>query len=218
MITMAFFGIDGPFYRFICRFIDLVKLNFMWLLFSLPIVTIGASTTAAYSIALKMVDDEEGYMVKSFVKEFKRNFKQGTVMGLIGLVASYAIYLDYEINRVSEEGSVVLLVIGLVSAFFVIMALLYAFPLLARYENTIVGTIQNSLDISRKYFGRTLIIITVLLIELFFFNFNPVLQIFGLIFGPAFMMFTIAAFAKRIFQEIEKEPGAVRKSSSGQEE
>lgn len=42
MITMAFFGIDGPFYRFICRFIDLVKLNFMWLLFSLPIVTIGA--------------------------------------------------------------------------------------------------------------------------------------------------------------------------------
>ena len=81
MITMAFFGIDGPFYRFICRFIDLVKLNFMWLLFSLPIVTIGASTTAAYSIALKMVDDEEGYMVKSFVKEFKRNFKQGTVWG-----------------------------------------------------------------------------------------------------------------------------------------
>lgn len=139
-------------------------------------------------------------------------------MGLIGLVASYAIYLDYEINRVSEEGSVVLLVIGLVSAFFVIMALLYAFPLLARYENTIVGTIQNSLDISRKYFGRTLIIITVLLIELFFFNFNTVLQIFGLIFEPAFMMFTIAAFAKRIFQEIEKEPGAVRKSSSGQEE
>ena len=118
---MAFFGIDGPFYRFICRFIDLVKLNFMWLLFSLPIVTIGASTTAAYSIALKMVDDEEGYMVKSFVKEFKRNFKQGTFMGLIGLVATYAIYLDYEINRVSEEGSVVLLVIGLVSAFFVIM-------------------------------------------------------------------------------------------------
>ena len=107
-------------------------------------------------------------------------------MGLIGLVASYAIYLDYEINRVSEEGSVVLLVIGLVSAFFVIMALLYAFPLLARYENTIVGTIQNSLDISRKYFGRTLIIITVLLIELFFFNFNTVLQIFGLIFGSAF--------------------------------
>ena len=55
------------------------------------------------------------------------------------------------------------------------------------------------------------------MIELFFFNFNTVLQIFGLIFGPAFMMFTIAAFAKRIFQEIEKEPGAVKESSSGQE-
>lgn len=212
---MGFFGIDGPFYRFICRFIDLVKLNFIWLIFSLPIVTIGASTTAAYSVALKMVDDEEGYIVKSFWKEFKRNLKQGTALGVIALVAGYALYLDYELNRVSEEGSVLLLVIGVVSAFFIIMALLYAFPLLARYENSVIGTIQNSLDISRRFFGRTLLVITAVLIEIIFFQFNTVLQIFGLIFGPAFIMFTIAAFSKRIFQEIEKEPGAVQNNSSG---
>lgn len=188
----------------------MVKLNFLWLLFSLPIVTIGASTVAAYSVTLKMVDDEESYVARSFVKEFKANWKKGTILGLIFLVATYAIYLDYEINRVSEEGSFVLIIIGIVSAFIYVTAMLYSFPLMARYENGIIATIQNSMEISRRYFGRTLLIVVLLLLELLIFNFNTILQCLGLLFGASFAMFTVSAFSKRIFQEIEKEPGATR--------
>lgn len=206
----VFFSIDGGLYRFLTRFWDLVKLNFLWILFSLPAVTIGASTVAAYSVALKMVDEEEGYVARMFVKEFKANLRQGTVMGLIFLAATYAIYLDYEINRVSEEGSVLLIVIGIVSAFVYVAAMLYAFPLLARYENGIIATIQNSMEISRRYFGRTLLIVALLFIEFVVFNFNTALQCFGLLFGISFAIFTVAAFSKRIFQELEKEPGAVK--------
>lgn len=206
----SFFSIDGGLYRFLSKFWDLVKLNFLWLLFSLPVVTIGASTVAAYSVALKMVDDEESYVARSFVREFKSNWKQGTIMGLIFLAATYAIYLDYEINRVSEEGSIILIIIGIVSVFVYVTAMLYSFPLLARYENGIIATIQNSMEISRRYFGRTLLIVVVLFIEFIIFNFNTVLQCFGLLFGAAFAMFTVAAFSKRIFQEIEKEPGATK--------
>ena len=202
---MSFFGIDGGFYRFICRFIDLVKLNLLWLLCSLPIVTIGASTVAAYSVALKMVDDEESYIARSFFKAFKENFRQGTVLGIIFLAATYAIYLDYEINRVSVEGSMPLMVIGILSAFIYVTAMLYSFPLLARYENGIIATIQNSMEISRRYFGRTLLIVAVLALEFLVFNFNTILQCIGLLFGPAFAVFTVAAFSKRIFQEIEKD-------------
>ena len=206
----GFFRVDGGLYRFLSRFWDLVKLNFMWLLFSLPIVTFGAATVAAYSVAMKMVDDEEGYVARSFVSAFKANLKQGMVMGLIFLVATYAIYLDYEINRVSEEGSIILIVVGIVSVFVYVTAMLYSFPLLARYENGIVATIQNSMEISRRYFGRTLLIVGVLLFEYVIFHFNRVLFCFGMLFGVAFAIFTVAAFSKRIFQEIEKEPGAVR--------
>lgn len=206
----GFFSVDGGLYRFLCRFWDLVKLNFMWLLFSLPVITIGASTVAAYSVAMKMVDDEEGYVARSFVSAFKANFRQGTIMGLIFLVATYAIYLDYEINRVSEEGSIILIVIGIISAFVYVTAMLYAFPLLARYENGIVATIQNSMEISRRYFGRTLMIVGMLIAEFVLFHFNTVLFCFGMVFGISFAIFTVAAFSKRIFQEIEKEPGAVR--------
>lgn len=204
------FSVDGGLYRFLSRFWDLVKLNFMWLLFSLPVVTIGASTVAAYSVAMKMVDDEEGYVARSFVSAFKANIKKGTAMGLIFLVATYAIYLDYEINRVSEEGSMILIIIGIVSAFVYVTAMLYSFPLLARYENGIVATIQNSMEISRRYFGRTLLIVALLFMEYVIFHFNTVLVCFGLLFGVSFAIFTVAAFSKRIFQEIEKEPGAVR--------
>ena len=69
----GFFCVDGGLYRFLSKFWDLVKLNFMWFLFSLPIVTIGASTVAAYSVAMKMVDDEEGYVARSFVSAFRED-------------------------------------------------------------------------------------------------------------------------------------------------
>ena len=50
---------------------------------NLPVFTIGASTTAAMSVALKLADDEEGYIAKSYFEAYKANFKQGVPMGLI---------------------------------------------------------------------------------------------------------------------------------------
>lgn len=209
---MKFFSIDSPLYRFLMKFLDILKLNFMWLLFSIPIVTIGASTVAAMSVALKMVDDEEGYIGRSFVKAFKENWKKGTLLWLITVIASYAVYLDFQLFEAVTDNPVLFLIIGIVSCFIVILALLYSYPLTARYENTLVRTIQNSLDISRKYFGRTILLIFVVFLETLIFRFNSTMLFFGIIIGPGFIIFTIAAFSKRIFQEIEKEPGAVTNS------
>lgn len=211
---MKFFSVESSFYRFLMKFLDVLKLNFMWILFSLPVVTVGASTVAAMSVALKMVDDEEGYIGRSFLKAFKENWKQGTILWVITVIASYAVYLDFQLFEAVPENPVLFLVIGMVSAFVIILALLYSYPLLARYENTLFKTIQNSLDISRKYFGRTLLLIVVVGFEFLIFQFNSTMVFFGIIIGPAFVIFTIASFSKRIFQEIEKEPGSVIKKSS----
>lgn len=211
---MKFFSVESSFYRFLMKFLDVLKLNFMWILFSLPVVTVGASTVAAMSVALKMVDDEEGYIGRSFLKAFKENWKQGTILWVITAIACYAVYLDFQLFEAVPENPVLFLVIGMVSAFVIILALLYSYPLLARYENTLFKTIQNSLDISRKYFGRTLLLIVVVGVEFLVFQFNSTMIFFGIIIGPAFVIFTIASFSKRIFQEIEKEPGSVIKKSS----
>lgn len=211
---MKFFSVESFFYRFLMKFLDVLKLNFMWILFSLPVVTVGASTVAAMSVALKMVDDEEGYIGRSFLKAFKENWKQGTILWVITVIACYAVYLDFQLFEAVPENPVLFLVIGMVSAFVIILALLYSYSLLARYENTLFKTIQNSLDISRKYFGRTLLLIVVVGVEFLVFQFNSTMIFFGIIIGPAFVIFTIASFSKRIFQEIEKEPGSVIKKSS----
>ena len=73
---MALFNMNSGFFKFINRLLDVLFLNFLWIICSLPIVTIGAATCAAFSISLKMVDDEEGYIGKSFFKEFKKNLSR----------------------------------------------------------------------------------------------------------------------------------------------
>lgn len=206
---MKFFSVDSALYRFINKFLDVLKLNFMWILFSLPIVTIGASTVAAMSVALKMTDDEEGYIGRQFVKAFKENWKQGTILWLITIVAVYAIYLDFQLFEAVEGNPIMFLIIGIVSIAIVIVALLYSYPLLARYENTLFNTIQNSIEISKKYFGKTLLLVLILAFEVLVFQFNTTMLFFGIIIGPGIYIFTIAGMSKRIFQEIEKEPGAV---------
>ena len=78
----SFFSIESPLYKFMSRLTDIIKLNFLWLLCSIPVVTMGASTVAAFSITLKMVEDEEGYVARKFFHEFKENLKKGSVIGM----------------------------------------------------------------------------------------------------------------------------------------
>lgn len=69
---MALFNMNSGFFKFINRLLDVLFLNFLWIICSLPIVTIGAATCAAFSISLKMVDDEEGYIGKAFLRNLKK--------------------------------------------------------------------------------------------------------------------------------------------------
>lgn len=125
-------------------------------------------------------------------------------MGLIFLVAWYAVYLDFQLFGAVKNNPVILLIIGMVSVFLVFIAMIYSFPLLARYENTVVRTIQNSMDISRKYFGKTLILVILVAAEVLIFQYNSTMIFLGILFGPGFIIYTIAAMSKRVFLQIER--------------
>ncbi len=202
---MKFFSVDSPLYRFLSKLLDVIKLNFLWIICSLPLITIGASTVAAMSVALKMADDEEGYIGRGFFKAFKENWKQGTVLWLITAAAVYAIYLDFQFFEALEGNPILFLIIGIASTVLAVSALLYSYPLVARYENSLFRTINNSIDITRKYMGRTLLLSVILIVEFILFQFNTTMLFFGILLGPGFMIFTVASFSKRIFLLIEKE-------------
>ena len=210
VMAMKFFSVDGALYKFLTRLWDMIKLNLMWLLFSLPVVTVGAATVAAYSVTLKMVDEQEGYVARQFVKAFKENWRQGIPMGLLALFCSYVVYLDFELQRVMEGDSTMFLIFGIIAAFVFGMSFIYAFPLSARYENTLIGTLKNSVNIATRYFLRTLLLVAVLAVEVIIFIFNYTTLLIGVLIGPACIMLTISGFALHFFKEIEKEPGAVQ--------
>lgn len=209
---MKFFSVDGAFYKFISRLWDIVKLNLLWILFSLPIVTMGAATVAAYTVTLKMVDETEGYVGRQFIKGFKENWKQGIPMGLLAMLCAYAVYLDFQLFNAVEGNPIIFLIFGMVAIVAFGAAFLYAFPLSARYENTLFATLQNSARIAARYFVRTIALVVVLAVEVLLILYNYTTLFVGFLIGPACIMLTISGFAIHFFRLIEKEPGAVTNS------
>lgn len=206
---MNFFSTEGGLYKFMTSLFSVFKINMLWLLCSLPIVTMGAATIAAYDVTMKMVDDEEGYVARQFMKAFKANLKRGIPLGLLGLMCMYIVWLDFSLFNQFEDNPMILLVMGIIGAFVFILAFIYAFPLQARYENTILRTLENSANIAMRYFGRTIFLVVILLVEFVIIFWNMTTLFIGLLIGPACMIFTVSGIAKNIFKQLEKEPGAV---------
>jgi uncharacterized membrane protein YesL len=151
------FSIEGRLFRFTTKASNLILLNLLWIIFSLPIITMGAATAAVYYVTLKMVRDEEGYIIRSFLKAFKQNLKQGIIIQIIftlcGVILAADIYYFLKMgNRISY------IFIGVFSILLIlyIFSLIFIFPLLSKYENTIIGTFKNALTISLKHFPITI--------------------------------------------------------------
>lgn len=200
------------------RLWDVFKLNLMWLLFSIPVVTIGCSTIAAFSVTLKMTEDKEGYVAQDFVKAFKANWKQGIPMSFISIICCAAVFLDFQIYNQLDEGSLPFLLLGVFAAFIFTFSLLYIYPLLARYDNTVINSLKNSFNLSMKYFGRTILLLLILAFELAIIFWNTTTIFIGLLIGPICIIFTISGTAMHIFRDMEKIPGSVSGDIENQED
>ncbi len=206
---MKFFSTEGGLYKFMTSLFNVFKINMLWLLCSLPIVTVGAATIAAYDVTLRMVDDEEGYIFRQFWKAFKANLKKGIPLGIINLFCIYITWLDFSLFEQIEGNPTILLIMGILSAIVFTLAFIYVYPLQARYENTVFRSLENSANIALKFPGRTLILVIVLAIELIMIFWNLMTIFIGILIGPACIMLTVSGMVKYMFKQIEKEPGSV---------
>ena len=160
---MGFNLSDNPVAHALARFLDFIMLNIIFVICSLPIITIGASTTAMYTVMLKIVKNEEGYIVKGFFQAFKENFKMSTIAWLIilpiNLIIYWNIYLSNYLPVFSNAFMVFFFILGMVSLF----GCVYVFPLIARYENPLKATFKNAflLAVARLPFTILLVIIHV---------------------------------------------------------
>ncbi len=212
---MKFFSVDGPLYKFMSKLWLTLKLNFFWILFSLPIITIGASTVAAYSVGMKIVRDEEGHIFRQFVKAFKENFRQGTIAWILNVIVALAIYYDFQLSAIegmSELLTMVFFIFGIICTFFMVLAMIYTYPLIARYDNKLVATIKNSISVAFQFFVGTIVLIIIVAIEICIFAWNTTMWFFGLILGPAVVILTISYYARNTFGIIELDPENIREA------
>lgn len=208
---MKFFSVESPLYKFMQSLWDILKLNFMWIIFCIPIVTIGGSTIAAFSVLLRMSEDQEGNVIKDFWKAFKENWKQGILIGLLPPICFEAVFLDFQLYNAVEKGGLGILIVGCFSAYIFIFCLIYVFPLLARYDNTVINSIKNSFRIGMKFFGRTFLLLVIIAVEVLIIFWNPTTKFVGALIGPACIMYTISGVAMHIFRKIEEDPASLRK-------
>ena len=159
----SFFNMDSPIMRFLGRLADVMILNIVFLITCLPVVTIGAAWTSLSYVTLKMSRDEESYIVKSYFKAFRQNFRQATAIWGIALVAMFIFYMDFHIIR-SMNPSMAQAMFLLLAAIAMLAALtlLYVFPVLAKFDNTILNTIKNAFFMAIGNLPHTLLMAAVI--------------------------------------------------------
>ena len=74
------FSYNSKFFQTVNQMIDCVFLSLLWIVFSLPVLTIGAATTALYHAVDKVIRREEGHLFKEFWRVFRRDFKRATIL------------------------------------------------------------------------------------------------------------------------------------------
>ena len=65
------FSLDGPLFRFLNKFCDMLILSILWLVFSFPLLTIGASSIQQYHTTQKVIVNNEGYVFSTFWKSLQ---------------------------------------------------------------------------------------------------------------------------------------------------
>lgn len=195
-----FFNMDNKFFVFMGRIADLIILNLLCILCCIPVITAGASITAMYYVTMKMVRNEESYIVKSFFKSFKENFKQATIIHIILLITALMLYFDLNIVK-NLEGTLskVLTCIFIAFSFLYALILLYIYPLLAKFYNSIKNTFSNALLMAIRHLPYTFLMLLISLIPIAIF-FVPDLRVQSTLIMLFFLMgFAVIAFCNSKF-------------------
>jgi uncharacterized membrane protein YesL len=194
----------GNFFDLANRFSDLVVLNIIFIISCVPVITVGPALTALYCVSMKISDGSEGYVVKSYFRAFKDNFKQGMLVGIVLEIICFVLGYDAVMLYYSQEFyaaagffiTVVMLVI-------IALVIQFVFPLLARYQNTIGNTVKNSALLAVSKLPYALL----LLVPMLFCVLVCYLSIFGYLyvglFGCSFCALLQSKILKRVFKQVD---------------
>ena len=203
------FNPDNPVMIILGKIWDLILMNICFVITSLPIFTIGASLTALYRTTISLKENDPEWVHTSYLKAFRKNFRQATFLWLILLAAGIFLTADlYVIYEVIDpvyrwlQYPVWLLVILL------LCIILFAFPLMSRYEESTGMLIQNAIRLAIGNFPTTILFLIIIMSLVDFAFHNPELRILFfslyLFIGNGAIAAFFSLFLDRIFERAEK--------------
>lgn len=180
----AIFDANSPLLRFLTKVADLIVLNLLFVATSVPVVTLGASLTALNHTAMKIVTNEHESVTGEYFRSFRANFRQGTLLGLavafLALVLA-AWYVAVDVLHISALAQLVLQAICYLVAFRAVLAALYAFPYLAKFENSVLEVLNNSRLMSLRHLFTSLVILAITALPVVITVFYPGATGYGLL-------------------------------------
>lgn len=164
---MHFMEYDSPVMSAIGKVTDMVWLSALWFLCCLPVVTVGAATTALYYTGVKTIRKGRGYVTRTFFHAFRINFFPALGMWLLCLAGIFLFYVNYIFTSVAEEGTLRLVVAVVYDCFgFIALSVAcYAFPVLSRCSMKCFAILRFSAELTVKHFPYTLLMVLVVVLS-----------------------------------------------------
>ncbi len=198
----SIFSPDNPVFRFIIKIGYCWWLDILWLVTSIPVITIGASTTALIYSAMKLHKDE-GYPTRNFFHSFKENFRQATVIWLIYLAAGALLMLGavyWNQSRVSGHFFAQAVIWALILLY--VISISYVFAIQSKFVNPVSRTIIYSFLLPLRNLRETLLIL-VTIAAVVYFNVTTIFLVnfWTLNLGIGLIAFLFAVFYSNVFKK-----------------
>lgn len=138
-------GKGQKFFAFATKLAQLMWLNILTIVCSLPIVTVGAAFTAMHRVLVDIYRDEDNKITKTYFVSFKKNFWQATKIWLLYLVFYAILLADYWALKALDNNAIrylniLLPVLVLISS----LSLSWVFVMQSRYTLSTKDTIAFS--------------------------------------------------------------------------
>ncbi len=198
-----FFSWDGPLLRFFDKAGKVMIASLLWLLTSLPLVTMGLASTALYYAVVKAIRNDRDYVLSQYYGALRREWKQGLLFGVLYLLAFALLLLDVIAWR--EEGTrmgmLLFLVCGAAMLLLAVSAV-YAFSLISRFEMGFRDLLKISFFLEFRYLPSSVGIGLILGASGGLIFLSP----YTVLFVPGAACFLISFLTEKIYQNIIPEP------------
>lgn len=197
-----FFSLDGGIMCFLTKVSDICIISILWLIFCIPVVTLGASTTAAYYTMVKVVRRERGTVLKEFFKSFTQNLKDSMIINIVYLflfgILGFNIYCMYqELGNTDNGIAFQMLFIYLALLLLLITICIYTYPVLSRFEMKRFTLVKFSVLIMIRNFPVSLLLLAIFIISFIIMVVCPL----GVLFVPGVCLYLYSFFMEKILRK-----------------